>query len=159
MNTLNNTHQGIERIFLIISAVLMLGITILLLTYFNLMGFSRTALSMTLVYLLLYTLAIVVPLSLAQLILWIAYGFKGIPFVLTINPKHPAFLIALLSGLSVASLVLSNLLWLFYESGDATGPLFVCISAAIGIALGIGLYKRSLPVLTQKLTKAHSQNN
>ncbi|WP_433587295.1 hypothetical protein [Providencia alcalifaciens] len=159
MNTLNNTRQGIERIFFIISVVLMLSITILLFKYFNITGYSRVALPMTLMYLLLYTLAVVIPLALAQLILWIAYGFKGIPFTLTINPKYPAFLIALLSGLSVASLVLSNLLWLFYENGDATGPLFVCISAAIGIALGIGLYKRSLPVLTQKLTKAHSQNN
>lgn len=155
MNTINNTRQGIERIFLIISVVLMLGITLLLLTNFNIMGFSRIALSMTLMYSLLYTLAIVVPLSLAQLILWIIYGFKGVPFELTINPKHPAFLIALLAGLSVASLLLNNLLWLFYENGDATGPLFVCVSAIIGLVLGITLYKRSLPVITQKLDKTH----
>ncbi|MDH0356659.1 hypothetical protein [Morganella sp. GD04133] len=73
------------------------------------------ALPMTLVYLLLYTLAVAVPLALAQLILWITYGFKGVTFELTIHPKHPAFLISLLAGLSVASLVLNNLLWLFYE--------------------------------------------
>lgn len=159
MNTLNNTRQGIERIFLIISVVLILSVTLLLLTHFSILGYSRVALPMTLVYLLLYTLAVAVPLALAQLILWIIYGFKGVTFELTIHPKHPAFLISLLAGLSVASLVLNNLLWLFYEYGDATGPLLVGVSAVIGMALGIGLYKRSLPVLTQKLTKAHSQNN
>ena len=155
MNTINNTRQGIERIFFIISILLIFSITILLLKYFNILGYSRVALPMTLMYLLLYTLAVIVPLSLAQLLLWIIYGFKGIPFQLTINPKPLAFLISLLSGLSVASLVLNNLLWMLYDNDASVGALLIFVSVVIGIALGIGMYKKIIPVLTQKLNKTH----
>ncbi|HCM62111.1 MAG TPA: hypothetical protein DIT05_06135 [Morganella sp. (in: Bacteria)] len=155
MNTINNTRQGIERIFFIISILLIFSITILLFKYFNILGYSRVALPMTLMYLLLYTLAVIVPLSLAQLLLWIIYGFKGIPFQLTVNPKPLAFLISLLSGLSVASLVLNNLLWMFYDNDASVGALLIFVSVVIGIALGIGMYKKIIPVLTQKLNKTH----
>ncbi len=155
MNTINNTRQGIERIFFIISILLIFSITILLFKYFNILGYSRVALPMTLIYLLLYTLAIIIPLSLAQLLLWIIYGFKGIPFQLTVNPKPLAFLISLLSGLSVASLVLNNLLWMFYDNDASVGALLIFVSVVIGIALGIGMYKKIIPVLTQKLNKTH----
>lgn len=155
MNTINNTRQGIERIFFIISMLLIFSITILLFKYFNILGYSRVALPMTLMYLLLYTLAVIVPLSLAQLLLWIIYGFKGIPFQLTVNPKPLAFLISLLSGLSVASLVLNNLLWMFYDNDASVGALLIFVSVVIGIALGIGMYKKIVPVLTQKLNKTH----
>ncbi|MDM3562525.1 hypothetical protein O9361_02645 [Proteus vulgaris] len=155
MNTINNTRQGIERIFFIISVLLIFSITILLLKYFNILGYSRVALPMTLMYLLLYTLAVIIPLSLAQLLLWIIYGFKGIPFQLTVNPKPLAFLISLLSGLSVASLVLNNLLWMFYDNDASVGALLIFVSVVIGIALGIGMYKKIIPVLTQKLNKTH----
>nr|WP_314266781.1 hypothetical protein [uncultured Moellerella sp.] len=113
------------------------------------------ALPMTLMYLLLYTLAVIIPLSLAQLLLWIIYGFKGVPFQLTVNPKPLAFLISLLSGLSVASLVLNNLLWMFYDNDASVGALLIFVSVVIGIALGIALYKKIVPVLTQKLNKTH----
>ncbi|MEM8111903.1 hypothetical protein Q4S27_22690 [Morganella morganii subsp. sibonii] len=155
MNTINNTRQGIERIFFIISILLIFSITILLFKYFNILGYSRVALPMTLMYLLLYTLAVIIPLSLAQLLLWIIYGFKGIPFQLTVNPKPLAFLISLLSGLSVASLVLNNLLWMFYDNDASVGALLIFVSVVIGIALGIGMYKKIIPVLTQKLNKTH----
>lgn len=155
MNTINNTRQGIERIFFIISILLIFSITILLFKYFNILGYSRVALPMTLMYLLLYTLAVIIPLSLAQLLLWIIYGFKGIPFQLTVNPKPLAFLISLLSGLSVASLVLNNLLWMFYDNDASVGALLIFVSVVIGIALGIGLYNKIVPVLTQKLNKTH----
>lgn len=155
MNTINNTRQGIERIFFIISVLLIFSITILLFKYFNILGYSRVALPMTLMYLLLYTLAVIIPLLLAQLLLWIIYGFKGIPFQLTVNPKPLAFLISLLSGLSVASLVLNNLLWLFYDNDASVGALLIFVSVVIGIALGITLYKKIVPVLTQKLNKTH----
>ncbi|MGJ3348253.1 hypothetical protein AAZR23_02045 [Morganella sp. Je.2.23] len=155
MNTINNTRQGIERIFFIISMLLIFSITILLFKYFNILGYSRVALPMTLIYLLLYTLAVIIPMSLAQLLLWIIYGFKGIPFQLTVNPKPLAFLISLLSGLSAASLVLNNLLWMFYDNDASVGALLVFVSVVIGIALGIGMYKKIIPVLTQKLNKTH----
>ncbi|WP_052956721.1 hypothetical protein [Morganella morganii] len=155
MNTINNTRQGIERIFFIISILLIFSITILLFKYFNILGYSRVALPMTLMYLLLYTLAVIIPLSLAQLLLWIIYGFKGVPFQLTVNPKPLAFLISLLSGLSVASLVLNNLLWMFYDNDASVGALLIFVSVVIGIALGIGMYKKIIPVLTQKLNKTH----
>ncbi len=155
MNTINNTRQGIERIFFIISILLIFSITILLFKYFNILGYSRVALPMTLMYLLLYTLAVIIPLSLAQLLLWIIYGFKGVPFQLTVNPKPLAFLISLLSGLSVASLVLNNLLWMFYDNDASVGALLIFVSVVIGIALGIALYKKIVPVLTQKLNKTH----
>lgn len=155
MTTLDNTRQGIERIFFIISVVLILSITLILLTHFNIFGFLHQPGTATLLYLLLYTLAIVGPMLLAQLLLWIIYGFKGLPFQLTVNSKSIAFLIALLAGLSAASLLLNNLLWLFYSEDSAITFLLVSVSVLVGIVLSIGVYKKVVPVLTLKFSKAH----
>ena len=155
MTTLDNTRQGIERIFFIISVVLIFSITLILITHFSIFGFLHQAGTATLLYLLLYTLAIVGPMLLAQLLLWIIYGFKGIPFPLTINSKSIAFLIALLAGLSVASLLLNNLLWMFYSEDSAMTFLLVSASVLIGLVLGIGIYKKIVSVLTLKCGKPH----
>lgn len=85
----------------------------------------------------------------------IIYGFKGLPFQLAVNSKSIAFLIALLAGLSVASLLLNNLLWLFYSEDSSMTFLLVSVSVLVGIVLGIGGYKKIVPVLTLKFSKAY----
>ncbi len=56
-------------------------------------------------YLLYYLIAMLAPLLISQILLWVIYGFKGIPFRLMLTRKILAFVFAFIASLCVIYII------------------------------------------------------
>lgn len=83
MNSINHIRLGVERIFFIISLVLVFGFTVIIANHYKVDLF----IGKPLMYLLYYLIAMLAPLLISQILLWVIYGFKGIPFRLMLTRK------------------------------------------------------------------------
>ncbi|HIA3244145.1 TPA: hypothetical protein ACWP13_004893, partial [Escherichia coli] len=95
MNSINHIRLGVERIFFIISLVLVFGFTVIIANHYNIDSF----IGKPLMYLLYYLIAMLAPLLISQILLWVIYGFKGIPFRLMLTRKILAFVFAFIASL------------------------------------------------------------
>ncbi|WIF71123.1 hypothetical protein QN092_14220 [Proteus vulgaris] len=142
MNTVSHLQLGLERIAIVISILLCLWITGVLLTHFQLIALIMNPYGITLMYFVLYLLALVIPQLLAQLGLWVLSAFKGIDYKIHLNPKLIAIISSIIIGLALSSLlIIMSSGWLYgFTEGIATTILLVDLLIATGIAFY--LYRR-----------------
>ncbi|WP_232797354.1 hypothetical protein [Proteus columbae] len=81
-------------------------ITGVLLTHFQLIALIMNPYGITLMYFVLYLLALVIPQLLAQLGLWILSAFKGVDYKIHFNPKLIAIISSIIIGLALSSLLI-----------------------------------------------------
>ncbi len=81
MNSINHIRLGVERIFFIISLVLVFGFTVIIANHYNIDPF----IGKPLMYLLYYLIAMLAPLLISQILLWVIYGY---PFPFNANAKN-----------------------------------------------------------------------
>ncbi|WP_419209881.1 hypothetical protein ABRP32_12320 [Providencia manganoxydans] len=136
MNTISHLQRGLERIAIVISILLCLWITGVLLTHFQLIALIMNPYGITLMYFVLYLLALVIPQLLAQLGLWVLSAFKGIDYKIHFNPKLIAIISSTIIGLALSSLlIIMSSGWLYgFTEGIATTILLVDLLIATGIA-------------------------
>ncbi|ENF0690263.1 MULTISPECIES: hypothetical protein [Proteus] len=136
MNTVSHLQLGLERIAIVISILLCLWITGALLTYFQLIALIMNPYGITLMYFVLYLLALVIPQLLAQLGLWVLSAFKGIDYKIHFNPKLIAIISSTIIGLALSSLlIIMSSGWLYgFTEGIAITILLVDLLIATGIA-------------------------
>lgn len=106
MNSINHIRLGVERIFFIISLVLVFGFTVIIANHYKVDLF----IGKPLMYLLYYLIAMLAPLLISQILLWVIYGFKGIPFRLMLTRKILAFVFAFIASLCVIYLLLIGII-------------------------------------------------
>ncbi|MCX9126891.1 hypothetical protein OKT23_19285 [Providencia rettgeri] len=142
MNTVSHLQLGLERIAIVISILLCLWITGVLLTHFQLIALIMNPYGITLMYFVLYLLALVIPQLLAQLGLWVLSAFKGIDYKIHFNPKLIVIISSIIIGLALSSLlIIMSSGWLYgFTEGIATTILLVDLLIATGIAFY--LYRR-----------------
>ncbi len=142
MNTVSHLQLGLERIAIVISILLCLWITGALLTYFQLIALIMNPYGITLMYFVLYLLALVIPQLLAQLGLWVLSAFKGVDYKIHFNPKLITIISTIIIGLALSSLlIIMSSGWLYgFTEGIATTILLVDLLIATGIAFY--LYRR-----------------
>ncbi|MCK1144394.1 hypothetical protein MXZ96_13660 [Providencia stuartii] len=136
MNTVSHLQLGLERIAIVISILLCLWITGALLTYFQLIALIMNPYGITLMYFVLYLLALVIPQLLAQLGLWVLSAFKGIDYKIHFNPKLIAIISSTIIGLALSSLlIIMSSGWLYgFTESIATTILLVDLLIATSIA-------------------------
>ncbi|EJF7711569.1 hypothetical protein M8697_001794 [Providencia rettgeri] len=136
MNTVSHLQLGLERIAIVISILLCLWITGALLTYFQLIALIMNPYGITLMYFVLYLLALVTPQLLAQLGLWVLSAFKGVDYKIHFNPKLVTIISSIIIGLALSSLlIIMSSGWLYgFTEGIATTILLVDLLIATGIA-------------------------
>ena len=136
MNTVSHLQLGLERIAIVISILLCLWITGALLTYFQLIALIMNPYGITLMYFVLYLLALVIPQLLAQLGLWVLSAFKGIDYKIHFNPKLITIISSTIIGLALSSLlIIMSSGWLYgFTEGIAITILLVDLLIATGIA-------------------------
>ncbi len=136
MNTVSHLQLGLERIAIVISILLCLWITGALLTYFQLIALIMNPYGITLMYFVLYLLALVISQLLAQLGLWVLSAFKGIDYKIHFNPKLIAIISSTIIGLALSSLlIIMSSGWLYgFTEGIAITILLVDLLIATGIA-------------------------
>ncbi|HGN1202941.1 TPA: hypothetical protein ACKRO9_002355 [Providencia rettgeri] len=136
MNTVSHLQLGLERIAIVISILLCLWITGVLLTHFQLIALIMNPYEITLMYFVLYLLALVIPQLLAQLSLWVLSAFKGIDYKIYFNPKLIAIISSIIIGLALSSLlIIISSGWLYgFTEGIATTILLIDLLIATGIA-------------------------
>ncbi|EMC8778655.1 hypothetical protein VMZ82_001487 [Providencia rettgeri] len=142
MNTISHLQRGLERIAIVISILLCLWITGVLLTHFQLIALIMNPYGITLMYFVLYLLALVTPQLLAQLGLWVLSAFKGIDYKIHFSPKLVTIISTIIIGLALSSLlIIMSSGWLYgFTEGIATTVLLVDLLIATGIAFY--LYRR-----------------
>ncbi|WP_272694932.1 hypothetical protein [Providencia sp. PROV144] len=142
MNTVSHLQLGLERIAIVISILLCLWITGVLLAHFQLIALIMNPYGITLMYFVLYLLALVIPQLLAQLGLWVLSAFKGIDYKIHFNPKLIVIISSIIIGLALSSLlIIMSSGWLYgFTEGIATTILLVDLLIATGIAFY--LYRR-----------------
>ncbi|MBG6030801.1 hypothetical protein I5E97_07040 [Proteus hauseri] len=136
MNTVSHLQLGLERIAIVISILLCLWITGVLLTHFQLIALIMNPYGITLMYFVLYLLALVIPQLLAQLGLWVLSAFKEIDYKIHFNPKLVAIIFSIIIGLALYSLlIIMSSVWLYgFTEGIATTILLVDLLIATSIA-------------------------
>ncbi|EMT6385516.1 TPA: hypothetical protein U2M54_002439 [Providencia rettgeri] len=136
MNTISHLQRGLERIAIVISILLCLWITGVLLTHFQLIALIMNPYGITLMYFVLYLLALVTPQLLAQLGLWVLSAFKGIDYKIHFSPKLVTIISTIIIGLALSSLlIIMSSGWLYgFTEGIATTILLVDLLIATGIA-------------------------
>lgn len=142
MNSINHIRLGVERIFFIISLVLVFGFTVIIANHYNIDSF----IGKPLMYLLYYLIAMLAPLLISQILLWVIYGFKGIPFRLMLTRKILAFVFAFIASLCVIYLLLIGiipfmvfdhaLIFILYEYFF----IFLLFACLIGLSAGVIVY-------------------
>ncbi|EOI2316909.1 hypothetical protein ACMF6C_002215 [Proteus mirabilis] len=142
MNSINHIRLGVERIFFIISLVLVFGFTVIIANHYSIDSF----IGKPLMYLLYYLIAMLAPLLISQILLWVIYGFKGIPFRVMLTRKIFAFVLAFIVFLSVTYLVIIGitpfmlfhhpLIYLFYQYFF----IFLLFACLIGLSAGVIVY-------------------
>ncbi|MDS0787612.1 hypothetical protein OSB94_05855 [Proteus vulgaris] len=142
MNTVSHLQLGLERIAIVISILLCLWITGVLLTHIQFIALIMNPYGITLMYFVLYLLALVIPQLLAQLGLWVLSAFKGIDYKIHFNPKLIVIISSIIIGLALSSLlIIMSSGWLYgFTEGIATTILLVDLLIATGIAFY--LYRR-----------------
>ncbi|HEJ9674460.1 TPA: hypothetical protein SMN36_000711 [Proteus mirabilis] len=142
MNSINHIRLGVERIFFIISLVLVFGFTVIIANHYKVDLF----IGKPLMYLLYYIIAMLAPLLISQILLWVIYGFKGIPFRLMLTRKILAFVFAFIASLCVIYLLLIGiipfmvfdhaLIFILYEYFF----IFLLFACLIGLSAGVIVY-------------------
>lgn len=156
MNTVSHLQLGLERIAIVISMLLCLLITGVLLTHFQLIALIMNPYGITLIYFVLYLLALVTPQLLAQLGLWVLSAFKGVNYKIHFNPKLVAIISSIIIGLALSSLlIIMSSGWLYgFTEGIATTILLVDLLIATGTAFY--LYRRIRHWISMRLNRQSS---
>lgn len=152
MKTFSHLQLGLERVAVVISILLCLWTTGLLLAHFQLIVLIMRPYEITLTYFALYLLALVIPLLLVQLILWVLSAFQGIDYKIHFNPKLVAIITSIIIGLGLSGiLIIMTSDWLFtFSEGGAIAILLLDFLIAGGIALY--LHKRISLRVSAKLS-------